>query len=149
MPPAIQTGWMLGNSIAETLTFKLWQGSVDWREFALPATRMFRPRRVVIEWYSKRRASGRYFEQHPEVLDLVAEHINQTCDEAEHFWSCNVGVANDGFRLKGQHVGPRASGRNDLMSFSQGSFIYSAKRTWGKSPGAQAVAERSLTRSGR
>ena len=29
--------------------------------------------------------------------------------------------------MNDQHVGPRASGRNDLMSFSQGSFIYSAK----------------------
>ena len=36
--------WMLGNSIERSLTFNLWQGSVDWREFALPATRMFRPR---------------------------------------------------------------------------------------------------------
>jgi hypothetical protein len=119
--------WMLGNSIERSLTFNLWQGSVDWREFALSTTRRFRPRRVVIEWYSKRRASSRFFGQHPEVLDLVAAHINRTCDEADHFWSCNVGVAKNGFRLKGRHVGPRASGRNDLMSFSQGAFIYSAK----------------------
>jgi hypothetical protein len=118
---------MLGNSVTETLTFKLWQGAVDWREFALPTSRTFRSRRVVIEWYSRRRASGRYFDQHPEVLDLAAAHIIRTCDEAEHFWSCNVGVAESGFRLKGRHVGLPAAGWNDLMSFQQGSFIYSAK----------------------
>jgi hypothetical protein len=74
---------MLGNSIAETLTFKLWQGAVDWWEFDLPATRTFRSRWVLIEWYSRRRASGRYFDQHPEILDLAAAHVIRTCDEAE------------------------------------------------------------------
>jgi hypothetical protein len=123
---------MLGNSIPATLTFKLWSewygaSYVRWNEIRLSSIRVFKPRRITIEYYSQRRATRRYFEEHPGVLDLVAQHINQACDRDNHFWSANRNLQEAGFRLEGERIGPRASGRNDLMGYTEGSFIYAAK----------------------
>jgi hypothetical protein len=123
---------LLGNSIPETLLFKLWNewyaGMVEWKEISLKNDRAFKPRRVVVEYYSERQATAKYFEDFPEMLEVVAKHINATADTTDHFWSCNVKtLTKTKFRLNGYHVNPRACGRNDLLELSQGSFIYSAK----------------------